>query len=68
MGTDAQPATDKQIAVDALNRMSETATLAEISERFAILAGLRRGQSDIDAGRVVTQEEAKQRSAAWTGK
>ncbi len=68
MTTSTQPNTDKQIAVDALNRMSETATLAEISERFAILAGLRRGQADVDEGRVLTQEEAKRRSAAWTGK
>ena len=60
--------TDKQIAAEALGRMPETATLADICERFAILAGIRRGQRDIDEGRVVTQEEAKRRSLAWTGK
>lgn len=68
MSTDAPPATEKQIAAEVLNRMSDAATLAEISERFAILAGLGRGQSDIDAGRIVTQDEAKRRLAAWTGK
>ena len=36
--------------------MPETATLAEISERLATLAGLRCGQRDIDTGRVVTQD------------
>ena len=47
--------------------MPEASTLAEISERLAILAGLDSGQRDIDAGRTVAQEEAKRRSASWTG-
>ena len=67
MSTHMPPQTDKQIAAEALGRMPENATLAEISERFAILANLARGQRDIDAGRVVAHEEAKQRSLAWTG-
>ena len=68
MPTDLLLQSDKQMAADALNRMPKTATLAEISERFAILAGLARGQRDIDEGRAVTHEEAKQRLAVWTGK
>lgn len=68
MSTEVLTPTDKQIVFDALERMPESATLAEISERIAILAGLARGQQDIDAGRVVSQEEAKRRSMAWTGK
>ncbi|HET6575577.1 MAG TPA: hypothetical protein VFG68_18390 [Fimbriiglobus sp.] len=68
MATAAPPLTDKQIAAEALGRMPEAATLAEISERLAILAGLRRGQQDIDDGRAVSHEEAKRRSVAWTGK
>jgi len=68
MATNMPTLTDKQIAAEALGRMPESATLAEISERFAILAGLARGQGEIDAGRVVTQEEAKRRSLMWTGK
>lgn len=67
MTTDLPPLTDKQIAAQALDRMPESATLAEISDRFAILAGLARGQRDVDSGRVVTQEEAKRRSLTWTG-
>ena len=67
MATDVPALTDKQLAAEALDRMPESATLAEISERFAILAGIARGQRDIDAGRVVAQEEAKRRSLTWTG-
>jgi len=65
MTTDAPPATDKQVAAEAVGRMPETATLAEISDRLAILAGLSRGQRDIDAGRVVTHDEAKRRGTMW---
>ena len=68
MSTDAPPLTDKQIAADLLGRMPETVSLEEISERLAILAGIRRGERDIEEGRVVTHEEAKRRSAAWTGR
>lgn len=68
MATNLPTLTDKQIAAEVLGRMPESATLAEISERFAILAGLARGQGEIEAGRVVTQEEAKRRSLMWTGK
>src|SRR5438874_2024910 len=62
MSADAPALTDKQIAVDALDRMPETATLQEISEQLAILAGIRKGERDADEGRVVSHEEAKRMS------
>jgi predicted transcriptional regulator len=60
--------TDKQIALSALQRMPESATLEEISEVLAILAAIRRGEGAADAGRTLTHEEVKQRSRSWTGK
>jgi predicted transcriptional regulator len=60
--------TDMQVAFDALRRMPESATLDEISEEIAILAAIRRGEAAADAGRTLTHEEVKQRSATWTGK
>jgi predicted transcriptional regulator len=60
--------TDVQVAFDALRRMPESATLDEISEEIAILAAIRRGEAAADAGRTLTHEEVKQRSATWTGK
>lgn len=68
MTADIAPLTEKQIAAEVLGRMPESATLAEISERFAILAGLARGQRDIDAERFVTNEDAKRRSMTGIGK
>jgi predicted transcriptional regulator len=59
---------DKQQILEAVQRMSETATLEEISEAIAILAAIRRGEAAADAGQVITHEEVKRRSASWTSK
>ena len=68
MSAELLSGTDKQIALAALQRMSESVTLEEISEEFAILAAIRRGEAAADAGRTLTHTEVKQRSATWTGK
>jgi predicted transcriptional regulator len=34
----------------------------------ALLAAIRRGEAAADAGRILTHEQVKQRSASWTGK
>ncbi len=57
---------DKQLVVEALERMPESATLDEISEEVAILAAIRRGQAAADTGQVVPQSEVRKRSAQWT--
>jgi predicted transcriptional regulator len=59
---------DKQVVLNVLQRMPETATLEEISEQIAILASIRRGEEAADTGRLISHEEIKQRSAAWTTK
>jgi predicted transcriptional regulator len=68
MSVELLAGTDMQVAFDALRRMPESATLEEISEEMAILAAIRRGEADAEAGRTLTHEEVKQRSASWTGK
>ncbi len=79
MATDAPPLTDKQFAAEALARMPEfaaealarmpeAATLAEIGEQLAILAGIARGQRDADAGRTLPHAEAERRSRSWTSR
>jgi predicted transcriptional regulator len=68
MSVELLAGTDMQVAFDALRRMPESATLDEISEEIAILAAIRRGEAAADAGRTLTHEEVKQRSATWTGK
>jgi predicted transcriptional regulator len=68
MAAELLAGTDKQIAFNALQRMPESATLEQISEELAILAAIRRGEAAADAGRTLTHEEVKQRSASWIGK
>ncbi len=60
--------TEKQIALDALDRLPATATLEEMIEELAILAAIRRGEAAADAGRVVSHAEVERRSALWTSK
>jgi predicted transcriptional regulator len=62
------PVSDKQIATEALAHMPEIVSLREISEELAILAAIREAQADVSAGRVVTHEEVKRRSALWITK
>ncbi|MCI0700051.1 MAG: hypothetical protein L0241_03075 [Planctomycetia bacterium] len=59
---------DKQRVIEAVQRMAESATLDEISEAIAILAAIRRGEAAADAGRIVSHDEVKRRSEAWTSK
>lgn len=64
--------TDKQAVLDALQRLPETASLEEITEELRIMASVRRGRTDIAAGRTKTQEEAERLleswATAWTSK
>jgi predicted transcriptional regulator len=59
---------DKQLIIEAVQRMSESASLDEISEAISILAAIRRGEASADAGRVLTHDEVKRRSATWITK
>jgi predicted transcriptional regulator len=68
MSEELLAATDKQIALSALQRMPESATLDEISEELAILAAIRRSELAADVGQTITHAELKQRLASWTGK
>ncbi len=52
MPTETPATTDKQVAV----------------EELAILAAINEGLADIEAGRVVSHEEVKRRSALWSKK
>ena len=68
MSVETATSSAKAVALDALQRMPETATLEDICEELAILAAIRRGEADIAAGRVVSHEEVERRSAAWTSR
>jgi predicted transcriptional regulator len=64
--------TDKQAVLDALQRLPENASLDEIAEELRIMAAVRRGRSDIAAGRSKAHREVEDLleswATAWTSK
>jgi len=59
---------EKQQAIDAIQRLPESATLDEMSEELAILAAIRRGEIAIAAGQFVSHDEVVRSSATWITK
>jgi predicted transcriptional regulator len=68
MLTEAAVVSDKEFALQAIQRMPPQTSLQEISEELAILAAIRRGEAAADGGRVIPHDEIKRRSSAWTTK
>jgi predicted transcriptional regulator len=59
---------DKQVVMEAIQKLPETATVEEIGEHVAILAAMRRAKAASKEGRVVSHEDVKKRLASWTSK
>lgn len=56
---------DKQAVLDVVSRLPENLTLEQIRDQIDLLAKLREGYADSQAGRVVAHEEVKRRFAKW---
>ncbi len=59
---------DKQLVLQALNRLPEEITFGDIAAEVAFLAAVKEGQDDAEAGRIVSNEEMKQRLDGWFAK
>jgi predicted transcriptional regulator len=57
--------TDKQAVIDALQRLPENASLDEITHELQLMAAVRRGRTDIAAGRTKTHQEVKASLTSW---
>ncbi len=57
--------TDKQAVMDALQRLPEGASLEEITEELRIMAAVRRGRAEVDAGHSKTQQEVRDLLQSW---
>ena len=60
--------TNKELVIWAMEDLPADASLDDIIERIETLAAIREGQADIEAGRFITNEEMKRRSATWLSK
>ena len=59
---------DKQLAMDSIERLPADASLDAIAERVEFLAALRKGLAQIERGETVPHEEVKRQLAAWLSK
>jgi len=59
---------DKQAVLEAVSQMPEHLTLAQIQAELELMAKLREGYADIQAGRVVPHEDVKRQYATWLSK
>jgi hypothetical protein len=59
---------DKEIALDSIQRLPADAKLDAIAERLEFLAAIRKGSEQIERGETVPHEEVKRQLAAWLSK
>lgn len=57
--------TDKQMALQTIQRLPEDTSLENISERLEYLAAIRKGLDQIKRGEVVPHNEVKRRLKTW---
>jgi predicted transcriptional regulator len=60
--------TDKQLAVESIQRMPEEASLGDLAERVRFLAGVREGLDAVERGEIVSHEGVKGQLATWLAK
>jgi len=56
---------DKQVAIETINKLPEGASMDEIAEELQIMAVIRRGKEDVNAGRVKSHAEVEKLVEAW---
>jgi predicted transcriptional regulator len=59
---------DKQLALDSIERLPADASLDAIAARVEFLAAIRKGRDQIERGETVPHEEVKRQLATWLSK
>ena len=59
---------DKELALQAVQRLPDTISLVEISDELSLLAALREGEKQANEGRVVAHDQVKDLLRQWTSK
>lgn len=58
----------KEAVLVAVSQLPDDAGFEEVLEQIETLAAIRRGEEDVEAGRVVPHDEVKRRIASWITK
>jgi len=59
---------DKQLALESIQRLPEDASLEAIARRLEFVAGIRKGLDQNERGETVSHEEVKRQLATWLTK
>lgn len=59
---------DKQMALDSIERLPADASLEVIAERMDFLAAIRKGLGQIERGETIPHDEVKRQLATWLSK
>jgi len=59
---------EKQLALDSIERLPENASLDVIAERLDFLAAIRKGFDQIERGETIPHDEVKRQLATWLSK
>ena len=59
---------DKQLALDSIERLPENASLEVIAEQVEFLAAIRKGLGQIERGETIPHDEVKRQLATWLSK
>ena len=59
---------NKELVIEAVRKLPEELSLEEIAEEVAVLAAIRKGEDDADAGRMIPHDEVERRFREWTSK
>jgi predicted transcriptional regulator len=60
--------TSKEMAIDTIRQLPDSATWDDIQERIRFLAAIDKGLNDVKAGRVIPHEQVKQSLEQWLTK
>ena len=60
--------TDKQAAIEAIQRLPDAVTLKEISEELDLLAAIREGEDQADKDQLISVDELQRNFREWLSK
>ncbi len=60
--------TRKDLAIETIQKLPDSATWLDIEERIRFLAAIDQGLEDVRAGRVIPHEDVKASLASWLSK
>jgi predicted transcriptional regulator len=59
---------DKQIALEMIQRMPESATLDDIANRLRFLAAVQKGLNQVKGGKLISNDQVKRELTSWLSK